>query len=145
MDQEMLLLEETTMTVRSMTGLLAVSGLLLGTAAQATATSTGVTEVDAGAVAGPTLEAVDHITALRPIHSWKAIDNDSLIIWATAFQPYLVRLVQPTPDLRFAHTIGVSNFAGRIHAGFDSVYVKGLNYRISEIYRLSREDAKTFF
>ena len=48
-------------------------------------------------------------------------------------------------DMNEAHTIGVSKFAGSIHAGFDSVYVGGLNYRIAEIYRLSRDDVKIFF
>ena len=93
----------------------------------------------------PSLEPVDHIPALGRIHSWEAVDRDSLIIWRTAFDPYLVRLDRPSPDLKFAHAIGVSEFTGRIHSRFDSIYVGGFKYRISEIYRLSKEDAKAYF
>jgi len=116
--------------------LLAASSIL-ATGAHAT------NEVDA--VAAPRLEAVDHIPALGRIHSWQVVDRDSLIIWATPFKPYLVRLDHPSHDLRFAHRIAVTEFGGRINARFDSVYVAGLNYRISEIYRLSREDARTYY
>lgn len=133
------------MRIQSIGTLLAASGWLLAAAAQATETPPAVTELRVDRATGPTLETVDHIPALLRVHSWQAVDNDSLIIWATAFDPYLVRLDHPSHDLRFAQAIGVSKFGGRIHARFDSVYIGGLNYRISEIYRLSRDDVKTFF
>lgn len=125
------------MTRRSIGRLLAVATLLFAAGAQAT------TEIRAEG--GPSLEAVDHIPALRRLHSWQAVDRDSLIIWATPFTPYLVRLDRPSPELRFTQAIGVSEFGGRVHSRFDSVYIAGLNYRIAEIYRLSREDAKTYY
>lgn len=125
------------MTKLSILKLLAVATLLSAAGAQA------ATEVRAEGA--PSLEAVDHIPALRRIHSWQAVDRESLIIWATPFEPYLVRLNRPSHDLKFAHTIGVSEFGGRVHSRFDSIYIAGLNYRISEIYRLSREDAKAYY
>jgi Family of unknown function (DUF6491) len=133
------------MKIRFIVTLLAASGWLLATSARATENSSAVTALDAGDAIGPTLEPVDHIPALSRIYSWKAVDNDTLIIWATPSHPYLVRLDQPSHDLRFVEAIGVSKFGGRINARFDKVYVAGLDYRISEIYRLSRDDAKTFF
>ena len=125
------------------TSLLAIASLLLAAGARATTEADAATNVRADDA--PSLEAVDHIPALGRMHSWHAIDRDSLIIWATPFDPYLVRLARPSHDLRFAQTIGVTEFGGRVHSRFDSIYVGGLNYRISEIYRLSREDAKALY
>lgn len=121
----------------SIVWLLAVMSLLFAAGAQATS--------EVRAEPAPSLEAVDHIPALSRMHSWEVVDRESLIIWATPFRPYLVRLDRPSPDLRFARAIGVSEFGGRVHSRFDSVYIAGLNYRISEIYRLSREDAKAYY
>jgi len=87
-------------------------------------------------------EPVDSIPALVRLHSWHAIDDDTLIVWATPFKPYLVELTRPSPDLKFANVIGVSEFAGRVHSRFDTVYIRGIHYRIGEIYELSREQAK---
>ena len=117
--------------------LLAVATLMFAASAHA------ATEVRLDGV--PSLEPVDHIPALGRIHSWEAVDRESLIIWRSAFDPYLVRLNRPSPELRFAHAIGVTEFGGRIHARFDSVYIDGWKYNISEIYRLSKEDAKAYF
>lgn len=116
----------------------AIAALLV--AAGADAAQTEVRAADT-----PSLEPVDHIPALRSLYSWHAVDNESLIIWATPFDPYLVRLNRPSYDLRFAEAIGVSEINGRVHSRFDSIYVAGLNYGISEIYRLSREDAKALY
>ena len=91
---------------------------------------------------GPGYIQVDRIPALGRIHGWKAVDKDTLIVWATAFQPYLVELMQPSHDLKFVETIGVSEFAGSIHSKFDSVYVRGMKYRIDEIYKLTPEEAE---
>jgi hypothetical protein len=65
------------------------------------------------------------------------------IIWATAFRPYLVELSWPSHDLKFVEVIGVSESAGRVHSRFDSVYVRGINYPIDEIYELTPEQART--
>ena len=88
------------------------------------------------------LEQVDHFSALGLMHSWFAIDNDTNILWARAFDPYVVELRQPHPSLRFANVIGVTQTVGRVHSRFDSVLVDGLRHRIDAIYRISAEDAK---
>jgi hypothetical protein len=87
-------------------------------------------------------EAVDSIPALTRMHSWHAVDDDTLVVWATAFDPYLVELSFPSHDLKYALSIGVSKTAGRIHAKFDSIYVRGYRYGIDNIYRLSPEEAR---
>ncbi|MBN1239825.1 MAG: hypothetical protein JXB36_15080 [Gammaproteobacteria bacterium] len=88
------------------------------------------------------LEPVDSIPALRRLHSWHAVDNDTLIVWSSPFDPYLVELFRPSHDLKFAWTIGITSFGSRIHAKFDAVEVGGFSYPISRIYKLSRDDAK---
>jgi hypothetical protein len=88
------------------------------------------------------LEQVDSIPNLTRLHSWSAIDDDTLIVWATPFDPYLVKLFMPSPDLRFAQAIGVTSFGSRIYARFDSVKIAGFSYPIRGIYKLSRADAK---
>src|SRR5690606_5655082 len=88
------------------------------------------------------LVPVESIPAFGRLHSWSVIDDDRLIIWATPFRPYLVELYMPSPDLRFAVSIGVTLFRSRIHARFDSVEVDGFSYPIRRIYELSRNDAE---
>lgn len=88
------------------------------------------------------LEAVERIPALGRMHSWHAVDNKRLIVWASAFDPYLIELSYPVPGLRFAQIIGVTESAGSVHSRFDSVLVEGFKHRIESIYKLSAQDAK---
>ena len=90
------------------------------------------------------LERVDSIVMLgRSPHSWQAIDDDTVIIWATAFDPYLVDLSFRSPDLRFAHVIGVTQMGSRVYAKFDAVKVHGFRYPIDSIYKMTREEARS--
>jgi hypothetical protein len=98
---------------------------------------------DGQAVINVYAEPVKSMPALGRIHSWRALDNDTLIVWATAFRPYLVELRWPSPDMRFTQVIGVTETTGRVHSRFDSVLVRGIRYPIDGIYRLSPEVAKS--
>jgi uncharacterized protein DUF6491 len=90
------------------------------------------------------LERVDSIVVFsRGPHSWQVIDDDTVIIWATAFDPYLVELAFRSPDLRFAHVIGVTQMGSRVYAKFDAVKVGGFRYPIDSIYKMSREEARS--
>ena len=71
-----------------------------------------------------------------------SIDDDSLILWANAYEPYLVELRFPSHDLRFARAIGVTQFGSQIHARTDSIQVRGFRYPIGRIYKLSRDEAR---
>jgi hypothetical protein len=112
------------------------AAIVVAAGAQAAPASRNVT-------VGVDLEPVDHIPALSRFHGWSAIDDDTLVVWATHSRPYLIELAVPSYELRFADAIAVSEFAGRVHSRFDSVYVRGQRYPIDAIYRLSREDAKS--
>lgn len=93
-------------------------------------------------VEAPAFEQVDSITMFRGPHSWQVVDDDTVILWATPFDPYLVKLAFRSPDLRFAHAIGVTQFGSRVYAKFDAVKVGGFRYPIDSIYKMSREEAR---
>lgn len=116
--------------------LVAGTWLVLGIASAAPATE-AVRDDEVAAY-----EQVKSITAFRGLYSWTAIDDDSLIVWANAFDPYLVELRYPSRDLRFARAIGFTQFGSQIHANGDAIQVRGIRYPIGEIYKLSREAAK---
>ena len=117
-----------------LTGALALLGL--GAAAQAAEET-----VRAESLTGSGYEQVDAFTAFRGPHSFSVLDDRTLIVWATPFQPYLVELKYPSHDLKWAHAIGVTQFGSRI-SKFDSVQVRGFRYPIGGIYKLTREQAK---
>lgn len=115
-------------------------------AAAATALAAGAAaapaEVEQRDEAAAGLEPVGSIPALTRLHGWNVVDEKTLILWASPFEPYLVRLFRPSPELRFAWTIGVTSFGSRIHAKFDSVEAGGFSYPIREIYELGRDEAE---
>jgi hypothetical protein len=91
----------------------------------------------------PAFEEVDSFSVLSQLHSWQAVDDDTVIVWATAFQPYLVELAYPSHDLKFAEAIGVTSVGSRVYAGFDSLRVAGFRYPIDSIYKMTREEARS--
>ena len=92
--------------------------------------------------AQPAFEQVDSIPMLTRPHSWQVIDDDSVIVWATPFDPYLVELAFKSHDLKFAQVIGITQFGSRVYARFDAVKVGGFRYPIDSIYKMTREEAR---
>ena len=92
----------------------------------------------------PEAEAVESFSILGRPHSWTAVDDNTVIVWATAHRPYLIELAFPSHDLPFAHVIGLTSFGSRVYAKFDSVKVGGFRYPIDGIYELSREEARNW-
>jgi hypothetical protein len=90
----------------------------------------------------PAFEQVDSIPMLTRPHSWQVIDDDTVIVWATAFDPYLVELAIKSHDLKFAQVIGITQFGSRVYARFDAVKVGGFRYPIDSIYKMTREEAR---
>ena len=89
-------------------------------------------------------EPVESFHFFGRLDSWRAVDRDTLIVWTTAFRPYLIELGRPSPRLRFAHVIGVSSTVGRVHSRLDEIYVDGFPYRIKSIYRLTPAQARSW-
>jgi hypothetical protein len=114
----------------------AAVGLTLGANAGFAAPAQGAAVSTAG------FEQVDSIPMLARPHSWQVIDDDTVVVWATPFQPYLVELAFESPDLKFAQVIGITQFGSRVYAKFDAVKVRGFRYPIDSIYKMTREEAR---
>jgi hypothetical protein len=87
-------------------------------------------------------EEVDSFAMLTRPYSWTAIDDDTLLVWTTPWQAYLVELAFPSHDLPFAHAIGLTSVGSRVYAKFDAVRVRGFRYPIQGIFKLTRDEAK---
>jgi hypothetical protein len=125
-------------TLRKLAALGALVGLTVGSGASFAATGS-----DAGDAPTFAFEQVDSIPMLRRPHSWQVIDDDTVVVWATAFDPYLVELAFRSHDLKFAEVIGITQFGSRVYAKFDAVKVGGFRYPIDSIYKMSREEARS--
>jgi len=88
------------------------------------------------------LEQIDSIPMLRRPHSWQVIDDDTVLVWATPWDPYLVELAFKSHDLKFSQVIGITQVGSRIYAKFDAVTVRGFRYPIDSIYKMTREEAR---
>jgi hypothetical protein len=113
------------------------ASLTAGSVAGVAATTT--TEIDPNA---HVFEQVDSIPMMTRPHSWEVIDEDTVVLWATPFDPYLVELAFKSQDLKFAHVIGVTQFGSRVYAKFDAVKVGGFRYPIDSIYKMTRGEAR---
>ncbi len=118
--------------------------LAFGTGAAAGAETVREVPIEPSAPSVADLERVDSITMMTRPHSWRAVDDSTLIVWATPFHPYLVELAYPSHDLRFSEAIGLSQTGSRVYAKFDRVWVRGFSYPISGIYKMTREEAKSW-
>jgi hypothetical protein len=110
------------------------------TAGSAASFATAAKQVDVR----PGFEKVDSILMMTRPHSWQRIDDDTVIVWATPFDPYLVELKFAAHDLRWAHAIGITQVGSRVYAKFDAVKVGGFRYPIDSIYKLTREEARNY-
>jgi hypothetical protein len=123
--------------VRSLAAASLAASLTAGSTASFAAAT--VTAIDPDA---RVFEQVDSIPMLTRPHSWQVIDEDTVVVWATPFDPYLVELAHKIPDLRWAHVIGITQFGSRVYAKFDAVKVGGFRYPIDSIYKMTRGEAR---
>jgi hypothetical protein len=133
-------------SVRKIVGMAAAVGLAvsaIGVSSIATARSAkGSDESKVAQTDPPAYEAVESIPMLTRPWSWSPIDNDTLIVWTSPFQPYLVELSFPSHDMRWVEHIGVTSAGARAYAKFDSVQIRGFRYPIAAIYKMSRDEAR---
>jgi hypothetical protein len=116
----------------------AVAGLTLGAATGFARDANAPSE----SAVVPGFEQVDSIPMLTRPHSWQVIDDDTVIVWATPWDPYLVELAFRSHDLKFSQVIGITQVGSRIYAKFDAVKVGGFRYPIDSIYKMTREEAR---
>jgi hypothetical protein len=94
------------------------------------------------ALQAPPGQPVDSFPILTRLHDWQFIDNQTVIVWATPWEPYLLRLAYPSHDLRFVQTIAVTSLGDRVYARFDSLRVAGFRYPIDTIYKMTKQEAR---
>jgi hypothetical protein len=123
--------------IRKLAALSLAAGLTAGSSA-----SFAAVDSTARDAATPAFEQVDSIPMLTRPHSWQVIDEDTVVVWATAFDPYLVELAFKSHELKFAHVIGITQFGSRVYAKFDAVKVGGFRYPIDSIYKMTRTEAR---
>jgi len=127
--------------------LAAAAALTLGatgmtSAANARAASNQAAASEDNADQAQAYERVDSMLIWRHPYSWQPVDDKTVIVWANAFDPYLVTLAFPSHDMKFVQAIGVSSSGPRVYAKFDAVTIRGFRYPIDSIYKLSRDEAK---
>jgi hypothetical protein len=127
---------------KSIIGTLAAVGVAAGLTFGSGASFARSADAAADITTAPAFEQVESIPMLTRPHSWQVIDDDTVIVWATAFDPYLVELAFKSHDLKFAHVIGITQVGSRIYAKFDAVKVGGFRYPIDSIYKMTREEAR---
>lgn len=88
------------------------------------------------------LVQVDRIPLLNGLYGWTRIDDDSVMVWASPFRPFLIDMSRKSHDLRFANAIALTSSAGYVNEKFDSVIVDGIRYPIKAIYKLDPAYAK---
>lgn len=117
--------------------------LLVGLLALAFSPASWAVTQDTDASQIPAYEQISDFHFYGRLDSWRPVDRDTLIVWATPFKPYLVELSRGSPDLRYAEVIGVTSTVGKVYAKFDSVLVGGVDYPIKAIYKLTRSQARS--
>jgi hypothetical protein len=127
---------------RTLAALGLAAGLTAGSAASFAAAGRQADAVTQADAARPAFEQVDSIPMLTRPHSWQVIDDDTVIVWATPFDPYLVELAFKSHDLKFAQVIGITQVGSRVYAKFDAVRVGGFRYPIDSIYKMTRTEAR---
>jgi len=122
----------------------AVFGLALGLGVGVVGVSAaaGRSEAPRTAAQAPVGEQVESFSVLTPLHDWQVIDDKTVIVWATPWQPYLLQLKYASHDLQFVQAIGVTSLGDRVYARFDSLRVAGFRYPIDNIYKMTKEEAK---
>lgn len=141
--------------------LAAAAALTVGAAGVSSVASARAAAAEGAAAEGAAAEAntADQAQAYEPVDSfviftftrphgwnpydWSPIDDHTVVIWTTAFSPYLVELAYPSNDMKFVRAIGVTSSGSRVYAKFDAVLIRGFRYPIKSIYKLSREEAKS--
>jgi len=117
-------------------------GLALGLGAAGIAGAAARNQAPQAAIQAPVGQPVDSFPILSRLHDWQVIDDKTVIVWATPWQPYLVQLKYPSHDLPFVQAIGVTSFGDRVYARFDSLRVAGFRYPINNSYKMTKHEAK---
>lgn len=76
---------------------------------------------------------ITHFSTLGRFDGWRSISKDQLLVWSGVDDVYLLKLVGPCDDLRYATRVAVTSARGEVNLGSDSVRVGRQTFRIAEI------------
>jgi hypothetical protein len=124
-------------TAALLLGSVALSGNASANAAAAADDGSSGTTADQ-----PAYERVDSFWMWSRPYSWQPIDDSSVVLWPTPFEPYLVHLTYPSHDMRFVQHLVVTSTNNRVYAKFDALQIRGFRYPIDSIYKITRDEAK---
>ncbi|MDR2212277.1 MAG: DUF6491 family protein [Pseudomonadales bacterium] len=77
--------------------------------------------------AGESIASFSLLGANTGFSGWTALGREALAVWPRTNEGYLLDLNGICEDLNFATGISLSNLGNRVSAGFDYVYVRGVN------------------
>jgi hypothetical protein len=100
------------------------------------------TDTNSSAADQPAYEQVDSFVMFGRPYSWSPVDDQTVVLWPTAFEAYLVRIAYPSHDMRYVQHIAVTSSTSRVYAKFDALQIRGFRYPIQSIYKLTREEAR---
>src|SRR4051812_40630017 len=66
---------------------------------------------------------VDDFPLLGRLDNWESLGREALVVWTRPRQAWLLELYGPCDGLDFSTAIGLTDHAGRVEAGLDSVLV----------------------
>jgi len=117
--------------------------LTLGALSASNASARAASNENGGAAdQTPAYEQVESFVMWNHPYSWSPIDDQTVVLWPTPFEAYLVRIAYPSHDMRYVQHIGVTQSTSRVYAKFDALQIRGFRYPIDSIYKLTREEAR---
>ena len=76
------------------------------------------------------------------ISSWRAIDDQRIVLYTSPFRPYLLTLNRKANGLRHDQRVAFQFDNNHIYANFDRIVVDGFPYTIAKIEKLDKATAK---
>lgn len=76
---------------------------------------------------------IDRFTYLGRYDSWVAISNTQLVVWTTFDNAYLLTVLEPCINLRFANRIALTDTTNTVNSRLDFVIVGRERCQITEI------------
>jgi hypothetical protein len=107
-----------------------LTGLLAGCVAPPPTKADLAAEANFVKYAGPPVEG---FTYLGTYSDLRTLGNNELVVWTTVNDAYLIRVVDPCPQLRFANRVGLTSTDRMVNRKFDFVIADHEKCRIDSI------------
>lgn len=119
--------------------LLSVVGLMAGCVAPPPTKADVEAEANFLKFAGPPIEG---FTYLGRYSGFRTLGNKELVVWTTYNDAYLIRVLDPCNQLRFANRVGLTSTSKTVNRHFDFVLADHERCRIDTIQHIDYEAMK---